>query len=100
MDTEILVTTGGAWYIRHTFQTMANDHLTLTSTNDEIIATIPPRNGKPNYGDATLLAASKCLLDALIDISILVNEHKETYSIERINTITSEAFEKIHAEIA
>lgn len=99
MNTTDLSTTEGTWYVRPTFSTVSNDHLTIASSHEgKIIATIPPRNGKPNYGDAALLAASKDLLDALIEISVLVNESKETFSIEKINEITSDAFEKIYIE--
>lgn len=95
-----LHTTPGDWYIRPTFSTIVNDHLTIASThnNGEVIATIPPRNGKPNYGDAALMASSKEILDALIELQELANA-KENISSEDVLRITSEAFEKIHAEV-
>jgi len=91
--------TGGEWIVTPT-QSDIPGHLTIRRADThEPIAVFPPQGTKPNWSDAALMCASKQLLNAICEIHQLVNESKETFSIERINEAISRAAEKVNAEI-
>lgn len=93
-----LANTQGPWMVRPTVSNILNHLIIVQSETQAIIATVPPKeNGEVNWADAAMLATAPHAIEALIEISTELNTSKNI-SIERINSVISQVFEKLHAE--
>ncbi len=99
MNNGIVMPTRGPWWVMPNSSGLPG-HLTITSKDRPVIATVPPDeyDGKPNFGNAALMAAGPQLLEALCEIQMLINARQAPVTTVAINQIISNAFEKIHIE--
>lgn len=92
----IITPTRGPWLARPTMSQLPG-HLTITSDELPVIATIPPNDdGTPNFANAGVIAAVPHLIEALCEIQMMVRARQA--SAVQIEQVISAAFEKIYIE--
>lgn len=74
------------------------NYLSIRTEDGPAIAVLPPKDDKPNYGDAAVMAAANKMFNMLVEIQKTLLFSKDVIDLTEISDRISLIFEKIAAE--